>query len=739
MSHEFDIIVISDLRFPGGNSTAVAAELAALVRGGYRTGLFHIRGPILNYPHPVHPEIRAYIDRGDVPLLDPRAAVSTRAVIAHHPSVFSKPIDRPLAISADVRLLIVEHPPLDGELQPQYNVDAVNSYCSEALNGDIIWAPMSPVVRDQFHSIGRKVGLHPEDWYSVIDVDRWAFRRAGTLGERPVIGRHSRPHILKWPERTAELLQAYPIDPRVDVRVLGAPPNLSELVGTTPRGWRILPFNSVSPIEFLRSIDFFVYFHHSKWIEAFGRAILEAMAAGAVCILPRYFSSLFGDAALYCEPRDVFGIVLNLTSNQSEFSRMSSNAIERAQERFSLGRHVERIRALIGEPRCASRTSVVNSVSSKPSQRATRRAGGLIFISSNGVGMGHLTRQLAIARRCKVDSAPVFVSMSQAVGVVGDFGYRSEYIPFHGYLGAEPKNWNLELQLDLDELLQYYDPRVVVFDGNIVYGGLVEAIKRNRQRTFVWCRRAMWPQNKGSRHIVPESNFDAVIEPGELAAEYDFGITREYRSRTRQVSPITLLAPDELLTRDAACDALGLRRDREHVLVQLGSGNNYDFHNFAAIALEQLSKMGLNAVVARWLMSNQEVAPTSGVQTIEVFPIGKYLKAFEFVVSASGYNSFHELVRFCVPSIFVPNENPQMDNQLARALFADRQGVGVCVRRNEIYRLEDAFGRMRNREFVDRLRHRCVQLIGDGDGAREAAVIIEELYYAAQCDRLFSV
>ena len=52
-----------------------------------------------------------------------------------------------------------------------------------------------------------------------------------------------------------------------------------------------------APRKFLEGIDYFVYFHHSQRVEAFGRTIIEAMAAGCVAILPHHFREVFGEGA----------------------------------------------------------------------------------------------------------------------------------------------------------------------------------------------------------------------------------------------------------------------------------------------------------------------------------------------------------------------------------------------------------------------------------------------------------
>ena len=69
-----------------------------------------------------------------------------------------------------------------------------------------------------------------------------------------------------------------------------------------PANWQVLPFSTEGVLDFLRSLDVYVYYHHPRWVEAFGRGIIEAMATGLPVILPLYFQALFGAAAVYAAP-----------------------------------------------------------------------------------------------------------------------------------------------------------------------------------------------------------------------------------------------------------------------------------------------------------------------------------------------------------------------------------------------------------------------------------------------------
>jgi predicted glycosyltransferase len=48
-------------------------------------------------------------------------------------------------------------------------------------------------------------------------------------------------------------------------------------------------------------------------------------------------------------------------------------------------------------------------------------------------------------------------------------------------------------------------------------------------------------------------------------------------------------------------------------------------------------------------------------------------------VQAGGYNSFHEMRSVGLPTLFLPNMNTGMDDQLARCKVAEEEGWGLVL------------------------------------------------------------
>ncbi|MFW6033809.1 MAG: hypothetical protein ACOC9R_01630 [bacterium] len=347
----YDVLMATDCRFPGGNTSSVVEEIRAQRRAGYRTGLLHLPSPLLTRPRPFAPKIREVLDGGEAELVVGASKVEAKLLLARHPSVFTDPPRDLPTLYADQVVLAVNNAPMDARgRQPHYDIPRVHRQIKRLVGKEATWAPIGPRIRQELTRHAGAVPLLPWDWENVIDASEWQVRRKGFVTDRPVIGRHSRGHWSKWPHRSHDILAAYPNDPGYEVRVLGGVEAPAQILGGVPPNWTVYPFGAMSPREFLAGVDFFVYFHHRGLVEAFGRVVLEALATGAVAIVPRYMEPLFGDVCYYGSPVDVRRYVDELYGDWATYADRSHAGTELVQKRFSYDTHVERVANLIGEP-----------------------------------------------------------------------------------------------------------------------------------------------------------------------------------------------------------------------------------------------------------------------------------------------------------------------------------------------------------------------------------------------------
>ena len=710
--------MLSDLRFPGGTSHSLAEEIAAQAQAGWSTGLVHMNGPLVTWLRPVNARIREQIRRGRAKLFLGDRPIRTKLVVVRHPAVLEAAADQLPPIETERVVLVANAPPVDIDGYRHYRPKVVDRIARERFGVAPVWAPIGPLARD---SIVSEIpgGLREQDWVNIIDVDAWRVDRSGWHADRPVIGRHSRSSQQKWPSDPKVIETVYPVDDSAIVKILGGADPARKALGYLPSSWEVIPFGAMDPPKFLAQLDFFVYFHHPAWVEAFGRNILEAMASGLPAILPAHFRPLFGDAAIYAEPADVPSVLSRLYADRAAYQAVVGRADASVRARFGYEAHQHRLTELIGAPETVASHEPPRSTPTTPQAAPERPA--LLLVSSNGSGMGHLTRLIAYARRVQPDLAPHFLSLSQAVGVVGQFGFPFEYVPSAGATGLSSPRWHELFAERLSDVLARLRPAVVVFDGTWPYHGIRQARVANPEPRWVWSRRGMWRRGKSVEQIAKASWFDLVLAPGELAEPYDKGATSD--ADGIRIGPVTLLDMEELDDRETARRELGLPLDRRVALVTLGAGNINDTSQETGAVVAALQRLGVEICVTQTEIAESNRTHAS-VHVVRDFPLSRRFRAFDLAVSAAGYNSFHELLRFGIPTLFIPNQDTALDDQQGRARFAaDRELAhmlsGVNVSATTLL-LRDLLER--GPQMVAN-----VPLVDRGNGAAEAAVHLRKL------------
>jgi UDP:flavonoid glycosyltransferase YjiC (YdhE family) len=339
--------------------------------------------------------------------------------------------------------------------------------------------------------------------------------------------------------------------------------------------------------------------------------------------------------------------------------------------------------------------------------------------------MGHLTRLLAVARRLPNSIKAVFLTMSQGLSVIHQFGFHAEYVPSHRDTQSDIASWNAWLERVLEQVLEAYSIKTVLYDGNVIYPGICDAVSARANCSLLWIRRGMWREDQDNTESLSSGTAaDLIIEPGDIAAEFDSGASTEDRDRVVAIDPIRLLDPHEILPRHECCRKLGLDPERRYVLIQLGAGNNYNFVDLIdnAVSILKASRVA-QPVFAQWLTADLMLDLWPDVPRLQCFPISRYYRAFDFTVSAAGYNSFNEIISFGVPSVLVPNLNRAMDDQSARAAYADRHGAAIHLDQEMLPNLDEVLTAMLDESRRQIITAKCLE-IARPNGAEEAASLV---------------
>ncbi|WP_054739948.1 glycosyltransferase [Cellulosilyticum ruminicola] len=303
----------------------------------------------------------------------------------------------------------------------------------------------------------------------------------------------------------------------------------------------------------------------------------------------------------------------------------------------------------------------------------------ILFMVTNGAGLGHLTRGLAIAKRLRAldkEYEIVFLTTSVAIEVLRESGFMFYYVPTKNLMpnGLNGGAWNEFLKRQLKDIINMHKPAAIVFDGAIPYAGLLANINKVRNYKTIWIKRECYKQNVDSL-ADKEKFFDLTIVPREInEINVSRGPGKVY------TNPIMLLDQQEALDRETVREELGIKMDEKLFYVQLGAGLINDIETTLQMIVDKIvENPKYHVLLGEYIIGKSIDIRHPRVKVIRSFPNAKYFKGLDGAISAAGYNTVHELVFFGVPTIFVPNTQTGRDDQVARVQKVEDARAGTVL------------------------------------------------------------
>ena len=255
--------------------------------------------------------------------------------------------------------------------------------------------------------------------------------------------------------------------------------------------------------------------------------------------------------------------------------------------------------------------------------------------------------------------------------------------------------WNAMVEEQLSLVFTQHRPTMFVYDGAFPYRGMLNALKGQRSLKKAWLRRGMF--KKGTNIPVDSiEHFDLIVRPEDSVplkpSELEHGV------KTISVPPMVLLDNEELIQRNDARKRLGLGLEEKVVYVQLGAGRINEIGSEVRLTIEALlAHENVSVVLGESMLGERLSVNLDRVVLLRDYPNSVYFNAFDASVQAGGYNSYHEMRRFGVPTVFYPNMATGMDDQLARCRQAEAEGWGLVVKERTKSAIETAVAELLSR------------------------------------------
>lgn len=354
-----------------------------------------------------------------------------------------------------------------------------------------------------------------------------------------------------------------------------------------------------------------------------------------------------------------------------------------------------------------------------PQQNSRQR---MLLVTSNGAGLGHLTRLNAVAHH--LDADVLIYTMSSAYKTIGRDPREILYFPSYGDLGMSGTIWNRFMQAHLEATIESFEPDLVVFDGTYVYRGVTAACRKAGVK-LTWLQRGAWKPDVDARS---KQRHNARQYCDYVVVPKDYGFQEEVdcgpHIEVKYVNPIVLGDSSDQFSAEEARAILDIPEGKKAVLVQLGAGRINSIDSALEVALSAVQSLGSDWVPVVVKNPLSERPSLQNAHSISYYPLSRVYRAFEFGVFAAGYNSVQESVEFQLPGVFLPNELTKTDDQVARARGLSGAGLGVFALDTD--ELREKISLLSDRNVRTRIQTRMAEVNG-GKGAQQAALLFASL------------
>jgi hypothetical protein len=388
-----------------------------------------------------------------------------------------------------------------------------------------------------------------------------------------------------------------------------------------------------------------------------------------------------------------------------------------------------------GSGRTADRSmapaAVWQNPAAAPAPAAEPGSTRIMFLPTNGVGLGHAQRCSLIAGELAANPAalPVFAAFPSCARLIKSYGFDVMPLVPKSRLHAEGFANDVVNSVRLDRLLSRAD--AFVFDGGYIFNSVFHNILEHRVPS-VWIRRGLWqPGQDNSIALEREKAFDRVIVPLEAFGELneDYSVGPHVVSVGPIVQQITLPQAGRNALREGLAERFGFQF-RHLVVTMLGGGIAADRSaQTTAVAATLARRKDTLHLVVVWPTATVDpgLFTWPNTRVVRTHHASVLAAAADLFISAVGYNSFHEALYNRIPTIFIPQMAGYMDDQRSRAEAAVDRGVARLAEPHELATLDQMITRMIDKDEAESLRSRLAALDLPVPGATAAAACIAGL------------
>jgi len=350
---KFDVVFVTDFTRQSRFVDRVLHEIEAAVSSGFRVGYMHLDSPQTIKRAEIPPKLFELQLAGSITQVADNNRAEAALMVIYDGSIgmfldqFKSSVkvcrgvvvdDKGALLTSSLRReascprLVLEH--LDEAFDTKFQfVGAANEEHEQLMNQ----LPPDRVLEDRFI------------WNPHIDSAPAPLRSSK---RKPVIGFHSFGNKFRWPSTLETFQTIYSVDKYETLFYGLLKPATNTLGADIFTDSQRIDYRSTSLDAFFDLIDFWVYYPHERLLDRPWQAVLLALQAGKVVILPQKLEPIYGAAAVYAEPHEVASIVSEYSQDDKKYIEQAERGQKLIEKMFDQQAFTERLGQLMTTASC---------------------------------------------------------------------------------------------------------------------------------------------------------------------------------------------------------------------------------------------------------------------------------------------------------------------------------------------------------------------------------------------------
>jgi len=329
----------------------------------------------------------------------------------------------------------------------------------------------------------------------------------------------------------------------------------------------------------------------------------------------------------------------------------------------------------------------------------------ILLYAINGIGLGHLTRLLAVARSVRELSRAIgvvadlqFVTTSEGSDLVRDFPvYKIPSKTAVAGSDSDRRAYVAGAKILLSNVIAAVRPDILVLD-TVPEGAFRELVfvRDFARRTVFIDRLRKHAAAIDRKHQTHLALFDRILVPDDPANASDYPLSPRSRERRRFVGRVHGYRSEDAWSRERVRAYFAIPSDRTLVYVSAGGGGDQAAREELESVIHALrADPGRHLLVGYGPLYRGPKVYGEGVTPVVEPEIWRFFPGIDVAVSAAGYNTYEELLAAGVPSIFYAQDKG-LDAQGERVRQGAEAGwhryverLDAALLQREVERLED--------------------------------------------------